>query len=453
MKTLVTDLTGVRFGLELKAFQALNASYSQDYDQVVLLCLESQKTLVPNDWCRSMRSVPDYLHFRQIAKVIEGDYVSPAVASPDVSLVVVTFHSAVLDIQSSLTPNDLTRVKFVRWQGLFPSAKPAVSDKGAAGRALAALMGHDDALAAIKRVLQRASAIDSTTGMQLAKLRPLLESEDSRFKKTSDAAKVSGIVGAVVQLAEERGLIASDRAAGPHFKVWLKPAGLASNGEAEVREEAGGNPDAKQAEDVDSPAPATRKAVSTERQRSDIFVDSLFRQGLGPFSRVRPLLYDKFNDAVAAGPKSATALLGEAVAATRNDAPATKAGEKEIPWRKVKEFLRALLERCAILLTNEHKSSPSVLSFENLRVPIIGLTPDWRLKLDGELVVALMKDGVKLHLGDVPHLAGALFNARTDASEEKTAEVVELLIKSKRVVTGPDRILQLVEVSSGDDKK
>src|SRR6266571_3862912 len=225
LKTLLTDLTGVRFGLELKAFQALTASFPDGYEQAVLLCQDQQKIRVPNDWQKLMRSVPDYLHFRQIARLIGVDYVRPAVASPEASLVVATFHNAVLDIGRSLTADGLARIRFVRWQGLFLSSKPAVIDKAAAGRALASLMTPEDALRAIECALKRASALDSISGLPLAKLRPFLEVEEPRFKKTSDAAKVLGIVGANGELAEQRGLIVADRAAGPHFKIWLKSGG------------------------------------------------------------------------------------------------------------------------------------------------------------------------------------------------------------------------------------
>jgi hypothetical protein len=81
-------------------------------------------------------------------------------------------------------------------------------------------------------------------------------------------------------------------------------------------------------------------------------------------------------------------------------------------------------------------------------MPVVGLASDWRLQLEGELMLALVRHGTKPHLGDLSFIAGALFNDRTATNESRANEVIEFLMKRGSLKSTPDHYL--VEGDAGD---
>jgi hypothetical protein len=188
------------------------------------------------------------------------------------------------------------------------------------------------------------------------------------------------------------------------------------------------------------------KMTATKRSRSDELVDCLRAQRLGPYSRIRRGLFDVLENVVkdkAVAAKGFSSVLSTAIDRAKEampDGPACK----PIPWRGVKVFLRDMLLRRPVLVAADDVRIGS--GFGTLTIPVVGLVADWKLELDGELVIALVRSGVRLHLSDPPNIAGALFNDRSSEAEAMAGEVIDFLIETGRLQESKEHFL--VEASS-----
>src|SRR2546427_7310727 len=87
--------------------------------------------------------------------------------------------------------------------------------------------------------------------------------------------------------------------------------------------------------------------------------------------------------------------------------------ENEFPWRGVRLFLISLMT-CRPVLTDSSNNEIAP-SFTTLQTKVFGFkNQDWRNDLEGELVLALLAAGEDIRLVDVPAVAGAIYNSRTD---------------------------------------
>ena len=378
----------------------------------------------------------------------------------DSSLSVISFHTAVLGLVAYLPPALRARVEFLRWTRLFGSSAPSgtTGSKELLAQAVANLMPENELLEAVERMLTFSKAIDSRSALLMSDMRPLLEREDDRFKKSNPAAAVHGLIGGVIELAQQRGLVVVDRSVNRfNSPVWLTGKGLSipksasvhrtatpengpvlpaesdevvadkSPSEAVIPIAAAGQIDAAQMEKVES--------------RSDQFVASLRRQSLGPFSRVRKQVFDTI-DQLLKNPgsnRTASGLIRDSVEAVHQQLKLSGEANGEFPWRRVREFIRELLVRRAVLLDAEGKHVTP--SFQTLSTEVVGLSSAWELELDGELILALIRDGMKLHMGDLAFLAGALFNERTNDGETQVEALIEHLIRNRRITEDADHFL------------
>lgn len=436
MKRLLLDITGAKPGSEGTALQVIAQKFPEECRESFILFSDSQKVRIPPPWPTSRR-LPDALQVVEIVGLVETEFVKPTLTTSLDTLTVVSFHKIVCDIEHAITDPE-KRINFLQWAELLPDLTAA--KQAAARRALAQLMPTDDALQALEVALSANRAVDLLHGVPLTSLRELVERADVRFKKKTSMAKTPGLMRALADLGEERGIIQSNRNTGTsHFLIWLKPYPKSDD---HLPHEDVSRKSACLSRDVGL---AVSMKHCPERMRSDVFVDTLSSQNFGPFSRIRRMLYEQLLIAVGDGSKTASDLLADVVKLTREAVEITHEGSKPIAWRKVKEFLRSILAREEVLLNSDKQ--PFALSFETGCVKITGLVPNFRVKLDGQLVLALLESNVALHLGDIANLAGALFNNRSATSEGEVAKIIDSLLRSGRVEAGPDRLLRLAKRS------
>lgn len=463
MKTVVADLTSAKAGSESRLLETLVSAFPDDVEGIHVVCLTHQQPIISMRFADRIRTLSAEMHYTQIAAYIQKEFIDSFTAqSPtnDSSLSVISFHTAVLGLVAYLPPPLRVRVEFIRWTRLFgPSASSgAPGSKEMLTQAIANLMPENELLGAVTRMLTHSKATDSRSALLMSDMRALLEREDPRFKKSNPAAAVHGLIGGVIELAQQRGLVVVDRSVNRfNSPVWLTgngsttPESLNTPGTATaengsfplaVSDEviAGRNPSEPVIPTAEAGQNGPQQTEKVE-SRSDHFVASLRRQSLGPFSRVRKQVFDTI-DQLVKNPdprRTASGLIRDSVETVHQQLKLSGDTNGEFPWRRVREFVRELLVRRAVLLDVDGK--PVTPSFQTLSTEVVGLSPDWRLELDGELILALIRDGMKLHMGDLGFLAGALFNERTNEGETQVEAMLEHLIRSRRITEDAEHFL------------
>ena len=447
MRIVVADLTNANAGTERDLLARLIETFEADKENTYIVCKPYQAPHF-SAYAGRVRILPAMAHHSRIADFVQREFIDELLlkGDPADTLTLISFHPAVLGIRDFLSTSTKPRIDAIHWTRLHKPASPARPAVDFAGAALTALLSEDEIMSAVRRALTAANATDAESAVRMSDVRLYLEREEPRLRKTNPQANVPGIISAAINFAARRGSAVVDRNVHPvNPPVWL------------ATQEATGTPISKpqvetervlqpeilaKAIATDEPTssaaamsgPETaRAAVPTQRSRSDVFVDTLRNQGLGPFSRVRVLLYDSVERIMQNGnatKKDIVTILGSAVERVE-ESYKPEPGEKPISWRKVRPFLRTLTARRAIFVTEQGQTIAS--GFGTLSIPIKELVQNWRQELDGELVLALVQSGLKLHLADLPHLAGALFNDRTDDTEAKVGAVIEFLIKANRL--------------------
>ena len=403
------------------------------------------------------------MHYTQIAAYIQKEFIASFTAqcaTNSSSLSVISFHTAVLGLVAYLPPPLRVRVEFIRWTRLFGAASPSGSQAGkeVLSQAVTSLMPESELLHAVERMLTQSKALDSDSAILMSDMRPLLEREDARFKKTNPAAAVPGLIGGVIEFAQQRGLVVVDRSVNRfNSPVWLtgkaqesvEPAALRGG---EVSEKVPAIP-AAISEVIDRDAPSLPNTFSGNagtkisqqeektQSRSDQFVASLRRQSLGPFSRVRRQVFDALDQSLkdSESNRTASSLVRDSIEVVHQQLKEKGEVNGEFPWRRVREFFRELMTRRPVFLDVD--SRPVAPSFQSLSTVVVGLSPNWRLELDGELIVALMRDGMKLHWNDLAFLAGALFNERTGDGERNVEATINHLIGTHRIAVDKEGFL------------
>jgi hypothetical protein len=463
MDMIVADITRANPSTEHGVLRAIRATYPDA--QIRIVYKPSQQlavTAFPNP---GNREVPTHAYFHQLASFIQREFLDSfcgTEAATTATLKVISFHNAVLALRAYVPTKMQNRVEFI--YGSLILRNHGANDWRISvnqSQSLSNLMPEAEMLNALTQALRGANAVDATSAVKMTDIRVLLEREDARFKKTSPGGRIPGLIGAIVDLAERKGIVMTNHAIEKKCRpTWLKtPTITLANGNEKTSQP---KPHAENvgAQELIQPAPirfrpenvplktdqpnASRSENRTP-SRSDHFVNSLRRQGLGPFSSIRQALFDALGIVVTSQSdgKTLIGVVNETIERTKVSVLAKSEGQT-IPWRKVKEFLREILTRKPILLA----SDGTVLcpSLQSLSASVHGLANNWRLELEGELILALLRDKLDLRVADLSFLAGALFNERSDASEIKVADVIQFLIEAKRLTEGPNH--SLIEVPS-----
>jgi hypothetical protein len=250
-------------------------------------------------------------------------------------------------------------------------------------------------------------------------LRPLLESLDPRFAKSSGGyAAMPRFITSIVDLAVQRGFV-SCAGQEPAVVLELTDAGI----------EVARNSSVTRADQHAQPATPNH---DQPRKRSDVFVDHWRLARLGPFMEVRLQAYQEIDSLVQAGPTDIRSLVHNAVKAVRERD--TVHGTK-YPWSRVIGLVEKLMRKRPVALTGDDPT-PIVPTWSTWSTTVTEMLDDWQLLLDGELILHLIDRGLELRLDDLPDLAGALYNSRGEDATQRVGDVVLKLVDDQLIEAG-----------------
>jgi len=69
-------------------------------------------------------------------------------------------------------------------------------------------------------------------------------------------------------------------------------------------------------------------------------------------------------------------------------------------------------------------------SWSDAHMVVDGFIDDWKLALDGELILFLMQSGVRIDMNDLSDLAGALYNSRREECFDRVIAVIRHLVSA-----------------------
>jgi hypothetical protein len=130
------------------------------------------------------------------------------------------------------------------------------------------------------------------------------------------------------------------------------------------------------------------------------------------------------------GPIPIGTLIDRALASAKETVIAEIHRPDSFPWRKVREFLMLLLSRRPVLTMPD--GSLVALTFGNLSNDVTALQSNWKLELDGELVLGIVK-GTSISLHDMYSMTGALLLDRSEENVEYIFRVVKHLLEKGRL--------------------
>ncbi len=409
MATII-DLTRARPGTEQRLLERVLADTpgAEDAPLEIRAYLSQQPSLAATVNARGLRleAMPDTTPGTELVAGISNTI--QVMLKEPTSVRVYSFNPAVKQMVSTWSGVHGDRVAFVPLAQFARVDAPRVSwDE--------TFMPEDEAALAV------AAALAARPGQKAFKtdLRPLLETFDARFSKESGGFAASpGFISRALELAVIRGFVITSGDDDSRFAVVLTDAGRRAVGMTNDR------------------SAANRGGTATEPTRSQRFLDSWRRANLGPFMEVRTDVYDHIQSNLTAEGQELKRLVSGGVRAVR-EAGTDRADD--YPWSRVTQFIEELMRRRPVALS---EGRPISLSWTTGRCKVTEMAEDWPLLLDGQLVLHLIDDGFELRIGDLPDLAGALYNGRWEDNVERAFDVVQRLADDGLIVAdSPDRPL------------
>lgn len=341
-------------------------------------------------------------------------------------VVLFSFHSEVLGKEGPLAQ--------VPMEYEVQSLNTFVRKQAGAGTWPANYVDLDVAVDTLVRALRKHGHTSRGQATLKQTVRSYLMLEDQRFdKRSSPAAATQGLISILVSEAASRGVIVAEGKE-PRVRVWTTQPATPAEAASQPVDERGDEP-----------------------TRSGSFRSSLKEQGLGPFAGIRLKVYDAIEYLVNenSGVYSERMLIPRAVEKVRLEAPESfgtrRNGETlskdEFPWKRLGDFIGKLLRLCPVLLGPDgNQFTPS---WGTMGLSIHGLSSNWRLRLEAELVFALVERWDDLKYEDIEELAGALLGSRESEDQRKIQDILEFLMEDGRVaVDAATDSLRTVESST-----
>jgi hypothetical protein len=294
--------------------------------------------------------------------------------------------------------------------------------------------------------MSQAEVVDSLRDVMLrrkkltmADLRRELEKVSKKFSKIDNPlTRYSGFISSILRLGEEAEVFRIDRSLPsgnptlflPHTEE--EPPVVADNpdGSSDL-------PSSTDAENVRSPEEsigdegraADKDSRNPPQRRVEVFEGVLRIHSLGPFSRVRALLFEDLKALSEQGVYTPAALITATIAAGKSRDFSTLA--KPPPWGIIERFLYAALSRVAILRDQNHK--PLRPQLADLGTKVYGVETGFDAKIEREMLVVLIDELGDVSASDITDLAQLLYPNQSDS----TARVESLLLalqSEKRLV-------------------
>lgn len=403
MKYLVADLTRANPGSEARLLAPFVKA--DDVAGIWVVGFEHQSEPIaaaaPQAEFVALRSNAHYTEIvADVVKTVDARLAEADGATPIVDdLEVLSFHSAVLALSQRYTEQTPIPVQFVAWMDAIRDAQSAD------GHSVTAwpeeLMSAEEACSIFKATLE-----ESPRPIRMSELRFALARVDERFDKSySSASAMPGLLKLLVEMAKERNFLRIEMTRPNDVNPFLHPLQRKSEG--------------KKGQE------ATDGATQAD-ERSRMMEQILRARNLGPFSRIRALLFDKLEEA------SAQSVTLERMIATCINSTRDECGQRGYPWRAVRQFVVTLMQRRPIAL--DQSGAVIVPNTLGRLETVSGLRENWRMDWEGELVVALVQEMDDLHPAyDTVNLALLLHHTGEPDVCTRVHEVVAHLIRTGRV--------------------
>lgn len=259
-------------------------------------------------------------------------------------------------------------------------------------------------------------------------LRGLLKEQDDRFSKSNPIAAMPRLVSTLMNLAKDAGLI--------------KIVGESQGGQ--LIQLISAAPEAKtlpkhQGEQIlpHLPNPGNRVMEARNGTGTDLYTSVFESQKMGPFANLRGHFFDSMERALT-DKLSVEHLISRCLRETKAAYVKSGGSEKNLPWATVRRFFETLLCRRPVFL---NVSGESIYpSFAHAQTVAVRLADDWRLELEGELILFLLEKGQKIEYADVPALTGAMCMTRDDEDRERVIKLIDHLRTTNRIAFGQSGI-------------
>ncbi|MEE3067569.1 MAG: hypothetical protein VYA67_27145 [Actinomycetota bacterium] len=414
MPTTILDLTRANPGTESElVLAALTASAGQP---TTLIGYAPQREAVPAD---------------ADINFIESDGYPPSVASAiatavrklstdDAPISVYSFHRSVVRREEPELTGLGSHIAFQTGARLLPAVPRARRTDEWPNE----LIELDEALKYLREVLTESGA--TREPIYKAAIRNLLKAKSHKFDSKSGlpGADTPNLMTILLSNAEEQGMI-DQIGREPSVRVRLKgDSTTASRSDVVV-------------ESIEAPG----------KRRSDLF-QSILMDGIGLFSDVRELFLERLEEILAAQvgarERPAGVVVKQAIKRTREDAPDTffRKSNRDLPkdkypWRKLEGFALLILSRAGIIVDADKEpfSDPSPWAVKSGE--FITLPENWKTRVDGELILELVRAQAEVTWADGVDLAGALWCNREDEYIDRIDAAIMYLTAEKGLKVAP----------------
>jgi hypothetical protein len=291
----------------------------------------------------------------------------------------------------------------------------------------------DEAIETLVQVLRQRAAYSSATAIRQTSLRPWMGLLNARFAGNALATRSSGMIAILLAIANQRGVIKVSGDNPGDLFIWLSeptPEAIAgpTSGPPEVAKDghAGSRPG------TGLVASKSRAPRDVERYRAHKFSAKLEECRVGPFPDARPFVYQAMIDIVNSGDSQPFADL-VALAVDRGRELAVAAGRSpRQPWPAVRKVMERLLLRAGAVTDNQNIPLPN--SWASGKTIVCGLSDQWQVKTDAEIVLTLIEKVPDVSGDDILDIARSLYHSSKSEARAQVHAVLELLIASNRIV-------------------
>ncbi|MGH4007671.1 MAG: hypothetical protein ACRDTH_05810 [Pseudonocardiaceae bacterium] len=307
----------------------------------------------------------------------------------------------------------------------------------------AQLMPLEEALHLLRIGLRQAGA--STNPVSKTNVRNILQTHDQRFdKRVNPAARTLNLITMLLEAAQRQGWVQL-RGKHPKVDVWLVETSASNevswidrpNTSADIElksNEAAREPLSTRMDGAGHDPRAPKKQPFVPETRSQVFQAALWA-GIGLHADVRELLWDSLEELLKEDPdvRSVGHTIGRAVAIARDRAPTTFPRPKEdfpkeaYPWRKLEGFAVTVCVRAGLIENGDGTIMSPGPFWEVRRGRFTSSPSDWRMRIDAELLLEIIRRCKNVTWDDGPDLAGALFLDRDEQHEHRINHAFEIL--------------------------
>lgn len=407
---VIADITRAYAGSEKNLIESIFWKYARNFNVIYVVCHNSQmdsiSNLISTDSIYIVKddASPDEIKFTTkgvIDAILRSTYSS-------LPIDIYSFYKSVFDLQFIF--NDPTiNISFLSWSKSRQrgNSKPKKqSNKSSISspkeyRWPENYISIEDSVQILKDALRSSNRQTHKTD-----IRGLLTLHDERFSKSySSEASQPGLISLLLKEAESQGAIyiQDDLKFNQNPIIKLSdPEHYNTNQHSEL----------------------LARTEDYEVSYSQTVIEALSMNNLGPFSRIRHIMYDILTEYINCNKGK---LYGFNAIESTIEISITKCAEINInperyPWRKIRSFLYKVLNINSVFI-DEHGNNINV-SIENANVPIYGVDKDIHKILDASLLSSLLESGIDIDISDIRDLTGALF---FDRSEEKQNFVYQIL--------------------------